>query len=152
MATEKYYLQRKESGYWGNSPVWWAKNAQGYTAYLNFAEKFCEEEALRMVKQDPQKWAAYKCSEIDRRTHRIFDHQDFKRLKQDPKNETTPAWGVGRNYEPTLEELKSRVAELESGYAGAVRELHGLRGALNVGDSQENCQHLQLLKKGGTHV
>lgn len=94
---EQYYIRRIPSGCWGNSPVWWAVNGQGYTAYLQNAERFSEEAALRMVKEDPKKWEAFKCCEIDRRCHLVFDVQDLKRLGTDPAHEPNP-WGPDCSY------------------------------------------------------
>lgn len=94
---DEYYLRRLPSGCWGNSPVWWAIDGEGYTAYLNQAERFEEGRALRMQAEDPEKWKAYKCSEVDRRAQLIFDIQDEKRLAIDPASEPNP-WGAKRQY------------------------------------------------------
>lgn len=75
--SEKYLLQRKPSGFLGNSPVWWAKGGRGYTSYLQGAEIWDDEEAMEMVERDPEKWRAYKLSDIMQRTRLIIDTQDF---------------------------------------------------------------------------
>lgn len=53
--SEKYLLQRKPSGFLGNSPIWWAKGDRGYTAYLIGAKIWEEQEALNKVINDPEK-------------------------------------------------------------------------------------------------
>lgn len=72
------YLRNKQAGYLGNSPIWWAKNGQGYTAYLEKAERFCPTLAEKIVSEDPDKWEAWPCSVIDNLSHRVFDAQDFR--------------------------------------------------------------------------
>ena len=61
----KYYLQRKPSGFLGNSPIWWGKNGKGYTAYISGAERFTEEDAKKKVDENPEKWAMYACDEAE---------------------------------------------------------------------------------------
>lgn len=82
-AENEYYLQRVPSNYLGNSPFWWAKGDKGYTAYILGAKRFTESEAKSYVDDDPKKWAMYKCAEVDKRLHLVFDHQDFSRLGTD---------------------------------------------------------------------
>ena len=77
---KEFYIQRKPRAFFGNSPVWWAKGGNGYTAYILGAERFPEKRASKMVADNPEKWAAFECSEIDRRLHLIFDFQDVKNL------------------------------------------------------------------------
>lgn len=79
----KYYIRNKEAGYLGNSWMWYGKNGQGYTAYILGAHRFDEAEAVKMVEHDPEKWAMYKCDEIEARLHLIFDSQDAKNLGTD---------------------------------------------------------------------
>ena len=76
----EYYVQRKPSGYLGNSPVWWAKDGKGYTAYILGAERFDKERAEKLVKENPDKWAMYRCDHVDERLHLVFDIQDKERL------------------------------------------------------------------------
>lgn len=79
---DQYYVWRK-SDYLGNSPMWWAKEGKGYTAYILGAERFSEEEAKKLEKDSPEKYRAFKCSEIDCRLHLVFDAQDIPRLGTD---------------------------------------------------------------------
>lgn len=92
-----YYLQRKHSGYWGNSPVWWAKGGKGYTAYIQNAEKFTSEKAHKFITEDSGKWAIYPCEQIERRLHAVFDMQDFQRLEEDLPESGNP-WGENHHY------------------------------------------------------
>lgn len=79
----KYYLQRVPSNYLGNSPFWWAVGGNGYTAYIQGAERFSYQDAKKYVDEDPKKWRMYKCFDIDKRLHLVFDSQDFKFLGTD---------------------------------------------------------------------
>lgn len=79
----EFYLRNKNAGFLGNSPVWYGKNGQGYTAYLLGAERFSKEKAEKMVAEDPEKWEMYDCDHIDERLHLIFDYQDKQRLGTD---------------------------------------------------------------------
>lgn len=81
-----YYLRNKERGYLGNSFIWWSKNDCGYTAYLENAEKFCEDEAKEMVRNNPEKWEIYPCSLIEKQCHIIFDSQDVPYLEKPTEN------------------------------------------------------------------
>lgn len=76
----KYYIRNKHAGFLGNAPTWWAKGGRGYTAYVNGAEQFTEAEAIKMVKEDPDKYQMLPCDEINKRLHAVFDWQDLKRL------------------------------------------------------------------------
>jgi hypothetical protein len=82
--SEKYYIQRKPSGFLGNSPIWWAKGDCGYTAYIQNSEQFEYEKALAIV-GDGHKYAMYKCEYINSRLHLVFDEQDFRNLGTDEK-------------------------------------------------------------------
>lgn len=77
------YLRNKDAGYLGNAPVWWAKNGQGYTAYLENAERFDEQEAEKMMRHDPEKWEAWPCCLIDKHVHTVFDWQDIRHIKDE---------------------------------------------------------------------
>lgn len=56
-----YYYIRNE-GYIGNALIWWKKGG-GYTSDIRLAEKFREQEAIRIC-QRPED-SAYECSYID---------------------------------------------------------------------------------------
>ena len=94
---KKFYVQNKSCGYWGNNIVWWGLEGQGYTAHVQNAERFDEEKAVRLVREDPEKWEMYACDEIDRRLQLVFDMQDLARLKEDPAGAPNP-WGANRTY------------------------------------------------------
>ena len=106
-ALEEYYIWRK-GDYLGNSPMWWAKQGKGYTAYILGAERFTEAEALELEKDSPEKYKAFKCSEIDRRLHLVFDAQDIPRLKS---NE--PCNWSGGYAKAHLSALQSPLPEVE---------------------------------------
>lgn len=78
--TDLFYIRNKHAGYLGNAPTWYGKDGNGYTAYILGAHRFTEIEALRMVKGDPTKWEMFKCQDVDKRLHLVFDIQDAKRL------------------------------------------------------------------------
>ena len=110
MATE-YYVHRKGT-FVGNAPSWWAKGGNGYTAYILGAERFNEEEAIELKNSDPDKWDIYKCDEIDKRLHLVFDIQDKKRLGTDEPC----GWPSGYAYNQSeITALRAKVSELESG-------------------------------------
>lgn len=80
---EEYYVQNKDAIFLGNSPLWYGKGGRGYTAYIQGAERFSKEDAEQMVKHDPDKWEMFKCSDVDKRLHLVFDIQDKKNLGTD---------------------------------------------------------------------
>ena len=87
----RYYLQNKHRGYLGNAPVWWAKGGQGYTAYLERAERMTKEDADLILKDSERgKFAAYECDLIDRRAHLVFDSQEFLRIEEEPYDDEYP--------------------------------------------------------------
>lgn len=79
----EFYIRNKHQAFLGNSPVWWAKEGKGYTAYIQGAERFSEQEAKDLVSSEPSKYESFKCSEIDKRLHLVFDWQDIKRIGTD---------------------------------------------------------------------
>lgn len=79
-----YYLQRVPSGFLGNAIIFWRIGDSGYTAYLEGAREFSEEEALAMEKHNPEKWKAWPCDEIKKRVHLVFDIQDAGRIGETP--------------------------------------------------------------------
>lgn len=92
MADDFYYIQRVHSQYLGNAPVWWAVGDNGYTSYIQNAKKFTLEEATELI-TNTDKYAMYKCKDIDARLHLVFDHQDFKNLGTD-----APCGFIGGKY------------------------------------------------------
>jgi hypothetical protein len=73
----EYYIQNTDAGYLGNSPLWWALNRKGYTANLNNAHKFSEEEAKKICSGNPEKNKAWAVDYIDKNEgiQRIVDMQ-----------------------------------------------------------------------------
>lgn len=86
MTNELYYIRNKNAGYLGNAWIWWGRNSQGYTAYLNGAGRYTKQEADEICQNNPEKNIAYKCSEIDERLHLVFDSQDAKRIGDSDKS------------------------------------------------------------------
>lgn len=78
---EEYYIQRKGS-FVGNSPLWWSKGGNGYTAYIQGAERFSPEDADRLINEN-HNYVKFKCSEVDSRLHLVYDIQDNKKLGTD---------------------------------------------------------------------
>ncbi|MEW3851995.1 hypothetical protein QOZ73_32670, partial [Pseudomonas aeruginosa] len=80
LAETKYYIRNRDVSYQGNSPIWYGKNGQGYTAYILGAHRFTEFEAKKMVTENPGKWQMYKCDDVDARLHLVYDAQDDRNL------------------------------------------------------------------------
>jgi len=80
---DKFYLRNKQAGFLGNSPMWYAKDGQGYTAYVMGAEKFTKEEVEELIDETHGKYEAYNCDHVNERLHLIFDEQDKHRLGTD---------------------------------------------------------------------
>ena len=51
--------------------------------YVLGAERFSKEDAEELLNHDPDKWAIYKCSDVDQRLHLVYDNQDNKRIGTD---------------------------------------------------------------------
>ena len=45
----EYLLMHKEAGFIGNSPIFWRKGGNGYTQWIDEAEKFSEEKADEII-------------------------------------------------------------------------------------------------------
>jgi hypothetical protein len=60
-----YYIQNRSKGFLGNSIIWWGKNSRGYTADLNEAGKYTEEEAKKICTGHLVENVAYPCEYID---------------------------------------------------------------------------------------
>ncbi len=73
----KYYIQNKDAGYLGNAIIFWAKDSCGYTANLNNAEQFSEEDAKNICLGNPDKNKAWAVDYIDNNDgiQRIVDSQ-----------------------------------------------------------------------------
>ena len=57
----QYYIQ---NGYVGNSINWWRLESKGYTTEINYAQKYSEEEAIKIVKNKPSN-KAWLCEHVD---------------------------------------------------------------------------------------
>jgi len=62
----KYYIQNKDRGYIGNAIIFWAKDSCGYTANLDDAEQFEEEEAKNICLGNPEKNIAWSVDYIEK--------------------------------------------------------------------------------------
>jgi len=89
MSDKVYYIQ---TGYVGNSILWWGKNSSGYTTEIDKAGKFTHDEAMRIIERPQDK--AWLCEHVDncvkaRKT--IIDGQylntDFRIDKTDRDND-----------------------------------------------------------------
>lgn len=76
-----YYVQNVNAGYVGNNPMWWKIGANGYTSYLDDAEKFTEEAAKELVKSDRRKWRAWPVDLVESCTYRTVESQHLMRLE-----------------------------------------------------------------------
>lgn len=110
---ELYYIQRVPSGYLGNSPVWWAIGGNGYTSYIQNAERFSLAGALSLVK-DGRKYAMFKCNEVDARLHLVFDMQDFNKLGTGSPCDFTGGRYASKASDSEINLLKRRIQELEA--------------------------------------
>jgi hypothetical protein len=82
----EYYIQNRNAGYLGNSPMWWGLNRNGYTADLNKAGKYSEEEAKGICTNNPEKNVAWPVDYIDNNEkgiQRVIDsqHMDSNNVK-----------------------------------------------------------------------
>lgn len=75
----KYYIQNTEAGYLGNAITFWGKNRRGYTAYLDKAEQFTEDEAREICLGNPEKNKAWPVDYIDKGAFRVTDSQYLDR-------------------------------------------------------------------------
>jgi hypothetical protein len=73
----KYYIQNRDSGFLGNSIIFWAQNSNGYTAKLEKAHQYTYEEAQAICQGDPSKNKAWAVDYIDNNigTARVTDDQ-----------------------------------------------------------------------------
>lgn len=73
----EYYIQNKNAGFLGNSPMWWALNSNGYTANLEKAHKFTEAEARKIWEGNPEKNIVWPAHYIDNNPgiQRVVDSQ-----------------------------------------------------------------------------
>lgn len=82
----EFYIQRHLSGFLGNAPFWWRHGGQGYSAYLEQAERFSQERAEKIcgvpVGEKGEKYRAWPCDFIDSRARKVFDFQDEDHLEQ----------------------------------------------------------------------
>lgn len=82
----EYYIQRHESGFLGNAPIWWCNGGKGYSAYLENAERFTKERAEQIldcpIDKKGEKFRAWPCDFIDARTFTVYDMQYFHEFEQ----------------------------------------------------------------------
>jgi hypothetical protein len=108
--SEEYYVHRKGT-FVGNAPSFWAKGGNGYTGYVLGAERFSKEEAEKLFKSDKNKWEIFKCDDVDKRLHLVFDYQDKKRLGTDEPC----AWNSG--YAPDVKDLQQKLLQSQASEA-----------------------------------
>lgn len=81
----EYYIQNKDAGFLGNSIYFWAKNRNGYTADLNNAHIFSEEEAKKICTENPIKNKAWAVDYINNNKgiQRVVDCQylEYDKIK-----------------------------------------------------------------------
>lgn len=82
---KQYYIQNKDAGYLGNAIIFWAKESRGYTANINNAEIFSEEEARKICNANPEKNKAWDVDYIENNQgiQKIVDSQylDYSQIK-----------------------------------------------------------------------
>jgi hypothetical protein len=76
---ELYYISSPYSPC-GNSVLWWAIDAHGYTCDLTKAWKVPREKAESIL-MDKRGDRAYLVSDVDKLSQRYFDFQRFKEIK-----------------------------------------------------------------------
>lgn len=79
----EYYIENRDSGFLGNSIMFWAKGRNGYTAKLEKAEKFSFDEAKKICKGNPTKNKAWEVDYIvnNEGTATLTDSQYLDRNK-----------------------------------------------------------------------
>lgn len=81
-----YYIQNTDAGYLGNAIIFWGLNSRGYTANLDKAQKFTEEEAKKICNGNPEKNKAWAVDYIDNNEgiQRIVDSQylEYDNIKE----------------------------------------------------------------------
>lgn len=70
-----FYVQNVNAGYVGNNPVFWAKGGNGYTSYIDNAERFTEADARKLVMSDRRKWRAWAVELIEPAIYRTVESQ-----------------------------------------------------------------------------
>ena len=82
----EYYIQNTDAGYLGNAIIFWAQGRSGYTANLDKAHKFTEEEARKICNGDSKKNKAWEVDYIDNNkgNQRVTDsqHLDYDNIKK----------------------------------------------------------------------
>jgi hypothetical protein len=77
----RYYVQNIKAGYVGNNPMFWKKNGNGYTSYIDDAEQFTREEARKLVESDADKWLAWPVETVEACDYRTVEGQRLVRCK-----------------------------------------------------------------------
>lgn len=72
-----YYLQNLGSGYLGNSPFWWGKNGNGYTADIDKAELMTSDEANKIIRSSKgtHRWKKWSEAKVKKAIYRTVDVQ-----------------------------------------------------------------------------
>ena len=80
-----YFIQRHESGFMGNLPMWWREGGAGYTPYLDDAQEFTRAEAVKIAGAEPgqrgDKYTAWPAILIRGRARPAFDWNDIGDVK-----------------------------------------------------------------------
>ncbi len=77
-----FYLQNRDAGYLGNSPMFWAIRG-GYTQWIDDAKRFTQAEVDEIVSSCGrsmicgEKFKAWPCDLIDSKSRRTVDMQDI---------------------------------------------------------------------------
>lgn len=141
----KYYLRNKNAGYLGNSFMWYVKNGNGYTAYIQGAERFDRDKAESFVRHDPDKWEMYKCSDVDKRLHLVFDSQDAKNLGTDEKCGWTDGYAQNNHLKAsdTIDGLMGTIESQKQTHDALIKKLRKYQDALrDTVQALDNCRAL----------
>ena len=80
---QTYLLQNLTAGYIGNSPVFWHKNNNSYTQWINDAKEFTLQEAEEIIKTTTgTQWRIWPTQLIHKKAKLTTDIQDLPPQEQ----------------------------------------------------------------------
>ena len=76
-----YFLQNRNAGYLGNSPVFWHRDGSGYTQWIDEAKMWTKDEAEQQIRSThgSHDWAMWSVDEIIAAAKRTVDIQDLRK-------------------------------------------------------------------------
>lgn len=82
-----FLLRNLDSGFMGNSPMWWKEGDSGYTQWIDDARAFTLDEAAKTISacKGTHKLQMYDIHEIEALAKRTVDIQDMDDCYREPK-------------------------------------------------------------------